>query len=105
MLRNLTGADLKINGVVIKADPLIVCSVGIPFFVMDGEVDNIPTRKMTKPTCKNLPEKVEGTFLIVPYDVCEAHKDRSDLYYPDYGSTAVRDKHGRLDQLTTLAHI
>ncbi len=57
-----------------------------------GTVDGYPLTKKVFGEVENLPEAVEGTFLIVSSLVATACKSRDDLIVPD----TVRDSSGRI---------
>ena len=60
--------------------------------VVIGEIDGIPITKVTLGEVENLPEKEEGTILIVSRIVAES-VDRDDLYIP---GPAVRNEAGQI---------
>lgn len=103
-IRNLTGSDLTVNGILFPADSLCVQPVNSTF-IISGDINGISTRKITYGKTQNLPEYVEETILIVHTSVCEANRDRTDLYFADMGSTCTRDQYGVVTSVNTLAHV
>lgn len=103
-IRNLTGSDLTVNGILFSADALCVKPVSSTF-VVSGDINGISTRKVTYGKTENLPEYVEETILIVHRSICEANRDRNDLYFADMGSTCTRNQYGVVTEVNTLAHV
>lgn len=62
-----------------------------------GWIDNIPVVRNTLGEVVGLPEPVDGVVYIVPFLVCQACPDRTDLVAPDTTpESVVRDSDGRI---------
>ena len=67
-----------------------------------GEVNGLEVVRNDNPVLEGLPAPVDGVVYVVSAMVLAQCADRSDVYAPDTGSTAVRNEKGHIVKVTRL---
>lgn len=101
-IRNLTPHDITIYTNDYNEMPYIIPATGIVARVSTtqeivGSINGIPVQKIKYGNVENLPEPQEDVVFIVSQMVLSAlNGSRTDVFAPDTGKGAVRDKEGKI---------
>lgn len=104
-IKNMTPHELafiKEDGSILRLPPEKTPARVTVDTVIVGDIDGIPVTRSAFGEIENLPEKEEGTILIVSSIVAQRARDRDDVFVPNQ---SVRDDSGKIVGCRSLAKI